>query len=68
MESKPQTSKSVIINSFEEARQILSKVSDSPDLPFSKSAPINKAASDFADLYIVNENDIQVLTRNFLPR
>ena len=52
MESKPQTSKSVIIKSLDEARQVLSNVSDSPDRPFSKSGPINSAASDLDDLII----------------
>ena len=66
MESKPHTSKSAIIKSFSDDRHALSKVSDSPERPFSKSGPIYRAASDLEDLQPMLRE--KKLTWNFLHR
>jgi hypothetical protein len=60
MESKPHTSKSAMIKFFSDDRHVLSKVSDSPERPFSKSGPIYRAASDLEELQqILRENNLR---------
>ena len=49
-----------MIKSFSDERHVLSKVSDSPERPFSKSGPIYRAASDLEELQqILRENNLR---------